>query len=541
MNPLLFLLLLGSQPSPPDAVPAEARSGCATMQLLQASRAGAIVAAGVTMARPASTGFVDSADVPVRVHTTAGVDVARATTTLSFLQSAWQRQFVDGVYPDPLADGGAGGDDRLDVYLQLQGPGIGAITVAGDDIPGDGRHAASAFMIVEPRLDDDLLEVYLSHELQHASQFGVDLKESVMWFEATAVVEEIRQRPDVTEWQEALPAFQRQPHAPIFTDGSAFSEFSLLVDRRYEYGAALFALYLDEELGSGDGSTLAALWQASIQDDGVDAVDAADANEPDWLDALAGVTGQDAASVVLDFATWRGLVGPLAVEGDGPRHALDGRALLQGGIIALENLRGEARITTEVDGPFQLGCVIRSGDAPLDAAIPVRVRAESTLPDGVLGIASVVIVEDDTGRTATRSEVETRGRLVEHDVTVPAGATLILAICDLGAADADDAPVLRPIELTLSRIDVEQDGGTAVDAGSDPFLDAGTGETPPPGTCGCQSTTSSSGASPRQMRTGIGVAGMILGLGAFIVRALRARRRKALYRRSPPEAGPHDG
>ncbi len=551
---VVFALLVSSGLAEQD--PSFPRTRCATTSLLAAS--GFAQAAIGLSSRPALPDFVDSAVRPVRVHFDQSTTTSTtASTILAAVEDAWTAQ-VDGAgFPAPLPDDlgfdDDGGDDRFDVYLAPVGPGIGALTVSGDDaFDDDGRAARASFLRIAPQSDEQALLVTVHHEFQHAVQFAIDALESTLWFESTAVAWELRARPDVTAWQEALPSFQRQPQAPLFTDGRAFAAFATDDGGLYEYGAALFALYIDAVVGADDGRLLRDLWQASVQPpaserpaaismDGGDSLH--DENEPDWLDALRDhVGGGDAlASLVLDFAVFRALTGPLTVVGDGPPQSwnLDGRAALQARALRLDTVRGVWRTTTEQEGPFGMGCATFSGKAPRDEDIALRAEAVSI--DGHrLGIAAVVVdgAFGSAERTARRSR-STTGPAVSLDVDVPADQAIVLAICDVADVDADDDPMFSPIRLRFARRDVEAAGEGEGEGDRD---DEGEGDSD--GTSddddvgwSCQSSPAPSG-SPQSMRRTVGILGFLLAAGSLLSRGLRSWRRRRLYANAREQTTP---
>lgn len=508
------------------ALPGAGGRECATMALREASRRGfPALASGITerpWAEEIAT-FSDSATVSVRVHLGVGVDAARAALALSALEAGWAMQVDGAAFDVPLSDAvdglTDGGDGRLDVYLVPLPPGTGALTVAlADAADDDGKRASPAFMKADPTLADQLLEVYLHHELQHVLQFALDTRESLLWSESTAVYWEVRARPDVDEWQLALADFQRHPQAPIFTDSAAFAPFAEASSPRLEYGAVLFALYLDEVQGDGAGALLANAWRGSIQPDVVTD------NEPDWLDAL-GAQGLAVDELLVDFVGWRALVGPLAVAGDGPAEALGGGALLGAEAVAASTLDGQLETSDQGSGPFQLSCLVRQVEVPGNVdLLPVHVHAEATLADQALAVVTLVTVPGSG--VATRHLVGT-GPVVDGDVEATSGALLQVALCDTSPADADETPQARPIRFSLLRTDVDwpdagppiEDAGTAeVDAGPPP---------PPDPICACQST-----GGPTNLRKGIYVFGLLASVVMLVVRGARTRRRRRLYAES---------
>ena len=514
------------------AAPAAGGRECATLATREALRRGFPAAASALLERPWAEeleSHSDSATLPLRVHLGVAVDPTRAAATLAILENAWAMQVTDAGFDPPLADAtdgsSDGGDARFDAYLVPLPPGTGALTVALEDAnPTDGKRASPAFLKIDPTLPDELFEVYLHHEFQHALQFALDTREGLMVSEATAVFWEVRARPDVDEWQLALADFQGHPQAPLFTDGAAFAPWAETLAPRIEYGAVLFALYLEEVHGSGDGALLAQLWRGAVQAD--DITD----NEPDWLDALLA-QGVDVDAALPDFAGWRALVGPLSVADDGPIEEIAAGALLGAEVVAANTLDGQEETSAPRSGPFQLGCLVRQFEAPANVVtLPVRVRAEATLEGQTLAVATLLTVPGSG--SATRA-VLGRGALVEGELEAPPGAIVQVAFCDTSPADAEDAPEPRPIRLSLLRTDVDwPDAGPPVEDAGTPEGDAGPPPPPDP-VCTCQSS-----GGPTNLRKGLYVFGLLVSVVMLVVRGGRARRRKRLYSRSPTDEGP---
>ncbi len=504
------------------AAPATARP-CTTMAMLELERRGLPLADIAGTARPDDAdiaGTVESANHPLVVHYGTGVDVSRARQALGIFDDAWDQQVTAAGFPAPLPDGNEGGDERFDVYLVPLVPGTGGFTVAEADADRtDGKHASPAFTEIDPSLPDDLLEVYSHHEFQHALQFAIDTLEPVMWYESTAVFWEVRTRPDVDDWQLALPDFQGQPQLPLFADSASIVLVATAPAARYEYGAVLWPLYLDEVLGDGQGTLLRTIWEGTPEPDTVGN------DEPDFIDATLAA-GVDLPAAVADFAGWRALVGPLSRGDDGPLEAIPGDSRLVAKALNAATLDGTVVTTGEADSPLALGCALREVTAPPDVDfMPVEIQVDATLADQQITLSTLLF--DDGADTLARTQ--TAPAASQHaSVSVPANALLQLAVCDVSAADPEDELALRPVKISVLRTDIDfpDAGPDVVDAG---VADAGSPPPPPPdGTCNCQSA-----GDPRNMRGAIAVLGMIGGLVGLFVRGARARRRKRMFDKRP--------
>lgn len=508
----------------PNAEPTPERLSCGTLAVRDfPALAGANIGFG---ARPVVVATLDSALHPIRVHRNAGAPDALAALVLREADLAWVQQ-VDGAgFAAPLADDvgfpvdvGDGGDARLDIYLTALDVGTGALTISGGS-----ANQRPVFIEIDPNQPEDLIVAATHHEFQHALQFAVDAKESAMWFESNAVAWEVMAHPEIGAWLELVPDFQAQPQAPVFTDSAAFAPFATVNNGTYEYGAALFVLYLDREYGDGDGRFLQRLWAASAQ--------AGDENEPDWQDALGAET--DLAAVIADFGGWRSLSGTLDVPDrgadDGPDFFTDGRSTVGGRSIQLASLTGRERTTDTGDGPFIGGCSLHTGTAPFNLLIPLRIEAASVDGHDLVAIATVVdltVLPEE--RTARRSQ-SAAGASVALDVDVPAGSTVVAGVCDVTVADADEDPVFAPVRLRLSRTDVPAEGeGESTGEGEGEGVE-GEGEGDGPVDCGCccQDT-----GNPMSMRRNISLLAFFGGVFAFGVKAWRHIKRRRLYTQSP--------
>ena len=100
-------------------------------------------------------------------------------------------------------------------------------------------------------------------------------------------------------------------------------------------------------------------------------------------------------------------------------------------------------------GPHQLGCATLEIDAAT-GPVPLHVEVASVPDDDEearpLGIAWVIGNPDED--RAERGRLDDVGPSLSVDLDVPAGDTLLLSLCDLGPADADELP--RATELALS-------------------------------------------------------------------------------------------
>lgn len=287
-------------------VAAQARPRCQTPALLRAERAGSPLRLAD---RPAEVGFVDSAIYPLRVHYRRTNDEDRArNTVLPAAETAWALEIDQMGWPAPPSDAGAGGDDRYDFYLTNEGTNGGAFTwgVSTDTDPTDGWNSRSTFIALDDRfiLDRDML-VFVAHEFNHASQYTIDASELplVMWEGTAEAVADLVDDANDTYLYE-VPYFQGYPFESLLFDGYVLPVIRYEPFSYYEYGAIVFADFLEERYGTKDGTTLLRMWTQAAQPGRGD--------EPDWLDSLGQMDPgvPSAAALYTEFAVWRMFAGP---------------------------------------------------------------------------------------------------------------------------------------------------------------------------------------------------------------------------------------
>lgn len=156
-------------------------------------------------------------------------------------------------WPVPRADGVAGGDGRIDIYVRDLGWGVYGFALHE---PVAEQRGAPGFIV----LDNDFagfagsspltaLRVTLAHEYQHLVQFGFGYAPEADWFmEQTAVMMEGRIYPQLRERETYLRYFTERPFRRLD-----------LSDGAHEYGAWLWPQYLTERFGAG---ILVAIWNA---------------------------------------------------------------------------------------------------------------------------------------------------------------------------------------------------------------------------------------------------------------------------------------
>jgi len=493
---------------------------CATLQQ-EAVRRQSPATLKADQARPMAESFIDHDTLPLRVHLENEGVRARAELALDVLAEAWQLQVVEQGYPQPLRDEGEGGDDRIDVYIRGIGAFAGRTTRADDDTVDDVT-AAYAFMEVNPALDDATFRQTLHHEFAHLIHFAVDLRASLMWFEASAVLQEALADPSSTGWAEDLDDFQAAPNAPLTVDGIQW-QAETFAPSFNEYGAAFFLLYLEHTYGDGDGELVKDLWLAARQGDAVDG------NEPDFVDVLRDHVDDDLRDVIVAFASWRALVSAWSVPGEGYALAddlgidalLSTRRLTAGALGTPLTLSGAGRL-------YRGGCVVVEHNPADDVDLVVEATANE---DGVELQVVAMQLEPGVSSSVTTS---TASADVSHAVAAIGGETLVLSVCAPDMPDPDDA--LEPLDVVIElrrADDVDEDAG-APSPEPEPTPEPTVSPEPPPN-CGCQMGRRGSGKKDgpfAKIRPYVFLGMITISLLMMIVRGRRAMRRRKTFKGS---------
>lgn len=199
------------------------------------------------------------------------------------LEEVWKIQIVTLGWPAPPSDGGAGGDERLDVYLfdtlDEESGALGA-TSYGNDV-GDNPNSASVELYATSsvvQIDNDfsenddpnatslsLMRATAAHEFHHAVQFGYDNDDTQLghWYhEATGAWMETVTFP---EDQDAVGYVAYSFQYPEICLGSASDPEGLLM-----YGDWLFLQSLADVHGP---QIIQALWDNIAQYEGFTALE----------------------------------------------------------------------------------------------------------------------------------------------------------------------------------------------------------------------------------------------------------------------------
>lgn len=257
---------------------------------------------------PPHSNWIDSLRYPIRVHHPN--DLFRAQAILAAAEDAWRVQ-IDAVgYPAPHTDGDEGPVIPGIWYYLADAGGAAAYAEWLADIPGTTRCDCSCRIVVDPSVGLADLPIIVAHEFSHATQIATDCTEAISAFENFATAVMTQSYPASSLPLGLIASFQSHPEWPVDAWGLPSSE--------YQYGAALFPLYLDARFGSNDMTFLRDVWNGFAQSGSVTVSSfeyptCSSGNSPDWFEALDSLLRQRAGSsfdeAFDEFSTWRAITG----------------------------------------------------------------------------------------------------------------------------------------------------------------------------------------------------------------------------------------
>lgn len=256
--------------------------------------------------------------VPVRVWYAQEdpLGAAIAETTLAAAEQAWAVQVHEIGFREPLLPDAEDGPE-FDIYLveYYEEAAYVAPDPGPDPVRGDGYSSISSYMVLDHRIKPELVASYVAHELNHASQWTYDWTELTLpLWEGTATAAERWTLGGHYDWGWAVPSFQEVPWMPALVGDSTWSWHEAEQGYFYEYGSALWVMWLDEAFGDGAGAGGVALWEATASE--------GRRREPDVVDAFGVVAGTSPLEALAELAEVRWRVGPDAglvslVDADG--------------------------------------------------------------------------------------------------------------------------------------------------------------------------------------------------------------------------------
>jgi hypothetical protein len=237
-------------------------------------------------ALPTATAVVlESTTLPIRVECE---DEVLAAEALALSEALWVEQVEGMGFATPLM---LDGDDSVVEGFALTLYEMSSGALATFEVQGDNPATPHSDCPVLSEINSLYMDqpgwmgMCISHLLNHASLHAVDCLEPQMpSFDTFSVAVEVL-TGDGAFWDTYIEQYQAMPYE------SVDMWFRTAPSAYYQFGSSLFALFLDDFYGSGDGSLLAELWTHTAQDGTITGSSGELAygdvdNEPDYLDAI---------------------------------------------------------------------------------------------------------------------------------------------------------------------------------------------------------------------------------------------------------------
>jgi MYXO-CTERM domain-containing protein len=246
------------------AAPAFAREPvrCLTPQILDEFRA-----SGATRDRPEKEEYADSPLYPIRVHYDLE-DEEFLDTILTAADDAWRQQSAEWGWEAPGPDGGLGGNDSLDIYID-EADGAAGYTSPEDWFLEDGQAHCITHVVIDREIAETAMGPTTAHEVNHVLQLWADCAEDSQFLEASAVFAEDHYDPLGSGAWSWVAHFQEGWYRSL--DYFEYSEPP-------QYGSFIFLQYVAERHGDGTPLSTREIWSDSFQGDWN--------NSNTWMDAL---------------------------------------------------------------------------------------------------------------------------------------------------------------------------------------------------------------------------------------------------------------
>jgi MYXO-CTERM domain-containing protein len=285
--------------------------GCLSHAMHEAKKWIHTQGADILSVPPPSVGYVESTLPPIRVYYPTEGDKPMAEYILPLAVDAWTRQVKDTGYMAPFT-----GDDKIAftpghwIYIGDTGMGGGGYTEWLEDIPITPIADCSSRVVIDPMNGNEFLPIVVAHEFNHATQMATDCIEAISAWENFANAAD---QYFVDDWQfpYLIELFQKYPEYPIdyWQQGDGQQELGY-----YQYGAAMFPIFLMERFGNGDIKMLRDLWASFAQAGTLSCspwgCNSDQPNTPNWFEGTDNVLklhGSTFDEAFAEFSTWRAI------------------------------------------------------------------------------------------------------------------------------------------------------------------------------------------------------------------------------------------
>jgi len=220
-----------------NGVSNRAKGWCGTLNALN------LYQEGKALLRPGLSGPEEYIErTSLRVHfTRSGGDACDSIYALrvaNYAEYSWHKQVDSLGWAAPPPDYGMGGDDRYDVYICVQEPGIAGYCSPEVNYPDPYPEGSTSYIAVDPRLENEFLKVVCAHEFSHACQMRYATQEQGFIFENTSVWAEDVCYDDVNDYVGYLSSSPNPLWNPDYPITST--------ENLYLYAGGIWFMFLDQ-------------------------------------------------------------------------------------------------------------------------------------------------------------------------------------------------------------------------------------------------------------------------------------------------------
>ncbi|MBI5545989.1 MAG: hypothetical protein HY901_19025 [Deltaproteobacteria bacterium] len=262
---------------------------------------------------------MESKDRPIRVYYDASTPEATAEALLAQIERDWTWQIDTTGFAVPLRMVGTRVEPGFDMFVAQIDPSTTYTFEVQGDNPATVEADCPVLSVMNSRYTTaaDLADAS-RHLLNHASLHAIDcLEPALPAYDMWSVAIQFLAKKNSPSTPHFLADFQGTPEEPLsWVEVFGETHFDF-----YSFGSMLYAAFLDQRFGQGDGKLLAEIWRHTAQAGHITGIDP-NAN-PEWptSDVVNSPTFFDAIDVVLqekgssfdeafaEFAIWRLLVG----------------------------------------------------------------------------------------------------------------------------------------------------------------------------------------------------------------------------------------
>lgn len=356
---------------------------------------------------------------PIRVSYSAPSQQSMAQAILNAAVTSYQVEVQNWGFWEPAIESGA---VYYRYYVDDTGMGGGAYTAPYDEVLSTPRYDFYTYVVVDPLNDIDYIGAIVAHEFNHACQAAMDGAETMAFWENTATYIMSQVFPDQFFYTMAFfPEFQGYPYRPLEYHGTG--------NGAYEYGGALWIIFLEQLYGNNDPTWIRSIWEGSVQNSWN--------NEPDYFDVLRDVLQPSGGftEMVRTFAQHRYFVG----SDDDGQH-LDGASewfsgeVYKEGNYTLSDLSVINASPSSTNRPQPNGCnyiQLRVTSQPM-----ASIRFSVSGLTGATWNVDLMRIHQGNPTTFQRMTIDAQGEASEV-VNPDMGDKLVMVVCQLTGSSYD--------------------------------------------------------------------------------------------------------